>query len=246
MGKTFKHAICGTAILLLLPFIVWITGWYWQVPVADSLWMRFLFLVTETVSSPWGILTSVLLSIWFLWLINHRTPLKRQGMIGLIAIFCTVIMGGQLIKIAIKSYTQEARPYVYWVSSKAKITPEAFYELPRQERKALIKEMLKEGGDIPVWLEEHWIKNTDYSFPSGHMIFAAAWALLGVIVLWPRRYYASVALLMTWAQLVSGSRLSLGMHWPVDVTISTIFCCFFALMAGCLLNRFKRVFHLRA
>lgn len=53
-------------------------------------------------------------------------------------------------------------------------------------------------------------------------MFAATWALLGVGLLWPRRHYKTVALLMVWATGVMGSRLLLGMHWPRDLAMATL------------------------
>ncbi|MDA4825234.1 phosphatase PAP2 family protein, partial [Enterobacter kobei] len=46
---------------------------------------------------------------------------------------------------------------------------------------------LAEQQDIPTFLRKHWQKETGFAFPSGHTMFAASWALLGVGLLWPRR-----------------------------------------------------------
>lgn len=67
---------------------------------------------------------------------------------------------------------------------------------------------------------DHWAKESTWSFPSGHSIFAAAWALLGVGVLWPRKRFLAAFILTAWAAGVLVSRLFLGMHWPVDLLAS--------------------------
>jgi hypothetical protein len=54
----------------------------------------------------------------------------------------------------------------------------------------------------------------------GAFDFAAAWALLGVGVLWPRKRFLAAFILTAWAAGVLVSRLFLGMHWPVDLLAS--------------------------
>lgn len=65
-------------------------------------------------------------------------------------------------------------------------------------------------------------KETGFAFPSGHTMFAASWALLGVGLLWPRRRTLTIAILLVWATGVMGSRMLLGMHWPRDLVVATL------------------------
>jgi phosphatidylglycerophosphatase B len=53
-------------------------------------------------------------------------------------------------------------------------------------------------------------------------MFAASWALLAVGLLWPRRRTVTIVVLLAWATGVMGSRLLLGMHWPVDLIVATL------------------------
>lgn len=101
-----------------------------------------------------------------------------------------------------------------WLEAEHHIDNRFFYSLPRAERSELVKQQLQNQTNIPVWLSRHWQFETGFAFPSGHTVFAASWALLAVGILWPRRHYKTVVLLMIWAQGVMMSRLVLGMHWP--------------------------------
>ncbi|KPD80629.1 phosphatidylglycerophosphatase, partial [Yersinia pestis subsp. microtus bv. Caucasica] len=67
-------------------------------------------------------------------------------------------------------------------------------------------------------------------------VFAATWALLAVGLLWPRRHYKTVVLLMLWAQGVMASRLFLGMHWPQDLIAATLISGVLAAVACGLLQ----------
>ncbi|MDR8240911.1 phosphatase PAP2 family protein, partial [Acinetobacter baumannii] len=53
-------------------------------------------------------------------------------------------------------------------------------------------------------------------------MFAASWALLAAGLLWPRRRWGTIAVLLAWATAVMGSRLALGMHWPLDLIVATL------------------------
>lgn len=85
-----------------------------------------------------------------------------------------------------------------------------------------MKEQLAGQQNIPVFLRQHWQKETGFAFPSGHTMFAASWALLAVGLLWPRRRTFTIAFLLVWATGVMGSRLLLGMHWPRDLVVATL------------------------
>jgi hypothetical protein len=87
-------------------------------------------------------------------------------------------------------------------------------------------------------LRKHWQKETGFAFPSGHTMFAASWALLGVGLLWPRRRWVTLALLLTWATAVMGSRLALGMHWPQDLIVATLISWLLVTLATWLAQRF--------
>lgn len=76
-------------------------------------WLKGLFWVTETVTAPWGIVTSVLLGGWFLWCLRFRL----KPAIGLLVILSMVIVVGQGLKSLIKEQVQEPRPFVVWLEA---------------------------------------------------------------------------------------------------------------------------------
>ncbi|MCW2482857.1 phosphatase PAP2 family protein, partial [Candidatus Symbiopectobacterium sp. NZEC135] len=112
-----------------------------------------------------------------------------------------------------------------------------FYSLPRPERARLVAEQLNAQTQIPEWLRAHWQFETGFAFPSGHTLFAATWALLAVGLLWARRHYKTVVVLMVWASGVMGSRLVLGMHWPQDLIAATLMSWVLVVLACTLAQR---------
>ncbi|MFW0973662.1 phosphatidylglycerophosphatase B [Leclercia pneumoniae] len=212
-----RRTAVGAGILLIMPAAVWISGWQWQ-PGGSSAWLKTLFWVTETVTKPWGIITHTLLCLWFLWCLRFRL----RAAIMLFAILGGSIAVGQGVKSWVKDRAQEPRPYVVWLEKEHQVPVNDFYNLKRKARGELVKEQLAEQTDIPKFLRKHWQKETGFAFPSGHTMFAASWALLGVGLLWPRRRTVTIVVLLAWATGVMGSRLLLGMHWPVDLIVATL------------------------
>lgn len=212
-----KRIIGGSVLLLLLPLLVWLSGWKWQ-PGGNEKVLKVLYWVTETVSIPWGILTSLLLGGWFLWCL--RFSLKPS--IVIFMLLMVVLLSGQGIKSVMKEWKQEPRPFVMWLEANYHIDEKNFYSLPRKARSVLVGEQLQSRQDVPVWLINHWQSETGFAFPSGHTLFASTWALLGVAMLWSCRRYKTVVLLMLWAGGVMTSRLLLGMHWPKDLMMAVV------------------------
>ncbi len=61
MLKIVQRTTLGALLLIAMPLCVWLSGWQWQ-PGESGGVLRFLFWMTETVTSPWGIITSSVLS----------------------------------------------------------------------------------------------------------------------------------------------------------------------------------------
>lgn len=232
MTEILKRTTLGALLLLLMPLAVILSGWRWQ-PVDMGWGHKLMFWFTETVTSPWGTLTSVILCVWFLWCLRFRL----KPALFLLVIVTTALLSGQYVKSMIKSYVKEPRPYVLWLAENHGIDGQQFYALKRTERSEIVFAALDDDSRIPAWLEQHWAFETGFAFPSGHTMFAATWALLGVGLLWPRRHNVTVMLLMGWAMAVMGSRLLLGMHWPRDLIVSTLLSWLLVTLATMVVQR---------
>ncbi|MGV3344362.1 phosphatidylglycerophosphatase B [Enterobacteriaceae bacterium LUAb1] len=233
MLKIMKRTVSGMLILLAMPLAVWFTGWSWQ-PEKSGPGLYILFLITETITYPWGILTSILLSGWFLWCLRFRFT----SAIILLLIMSATILAGQGMKSLIKEQVREPRPYIMWMEKTFHLDEQQFYQLRRKSRREVVIRTLKEETILPQWLKSHWAFETGFAFPSGHTFFAVSWALLGAVLLWPRHRIKTVILLMGWAILVMGSRLLLGMHWPQDLVTATLLSGLLVAVATGLVQRF--------
>ncbi len=231
MGLIIKKTIATLAIFLVIPLVIIAINWHWQ-PESLNNTSKFFFVITETASFPWAIITSFVLFILFCLLLNIKTT-KKIVLIGILLV--GAILTGQMIKAVIKSQTAESRPYVLWMNKQYQLSDDKFYSLAKLEKKQLIDQLLTNSNMIPTWLREHWQNETGYSFPSGHTLFAVTWAFLAVTLLGFKRHYIVVYMLIIWALLIEISRLCLGMHSPVDLLcgvlvawIISLICYFYA------------------
>lgn len=208
----------GMLILLIVPVAVWCAGWHWQ-PQSSQLALPFLYAMTQTVTRPWGIVSTLVLGGALL------SYLRWQGA-GRIELFKAVLLivagvwGGQGINTLIKHQVKEPRPYTLWMQQVTGTPTADFYQQPTAERRQWVTRVTAGYPQLPSYLRQHWEVETGYAFPSGHSMFAACWALLILALVKPGRHRWGVAVVFGWAILVMWSRMAMGMHWPRDVIMS--------------------------
>ncbi|MGG6109133.1 phosphatidylglycerophosphatase B [Pantoea allii] len=233
MVNIFQRTLAGMLLLLIMPVAVGLSGWQWQ-PGESNTFLKILFWMTETVTRPWGMLTSLVLSAWVMWCLRFRL----KPALLLLLIMNATILAGQYTKSFIKEQVQEPRPYVVWLEKTHGLDDKTFYQLSREQRGQRVTELIADESHIPGWLKKHWAFETGFAFPSGHTMFAASWALLVIGLLWPRRHYKTIVLVGVWSVAVMGSRLLLGMHWPRDLAVATFISWLLVVLATWLAQRF--------
>ncbi|MFB9862858.1 phosphatase PAP2 family protein [Rufibacter immobilis] len=105
---------------------------------------------------------------------------------------------------------------------------DTFYLQDAETRRVYLAEYLKKNPEkytqiSPVVLE-HWVSEAGYSFPSGHS--QNAFLLGSMLTMWlglqlPRRHRPWLVLPMLWAVLVCMSRVALGVHSELDVSLGS-------------------------
>lgn len=217
-----KRLSLYTLLLCLVPFFAWLFNWQWQGDAALTQFDYFLYWLTETGSAPYALITCGLFALLFLPI----APNRKQWMwaVGVMA-FSVVLTQG--IKSGLKNLFAEPRPFITEIAQKSDVSTDYFYGQPRDQRALIVADYYADKTDSPSWLVQHRKNETGYSFPSGHTIFAVGWLLLtvGFVQLFGRHSLKTKLLLtaMTaWAMLMLISRLRLGMHYPIDLFISTL------------------------
>ncbi len=213
-----------TFLMLLIPTTVWFLEWRWtlETNLGINLTDWFLFVLTEMGSVPYAVITCILFILWLIWLTRSRYSWMLVSLVCLISLGTT-----QITKDGMKVIFKEPRPFV---TQMFQADTTAFYALPKPEQEAAILKFAQPENQFVV---EHQADELGYSFPSGHTIFAVSWMLMFAGLLFGMRGQAVIfAQIFTilWAGLILISRLRLGMHYPIDLFVSTLIAWGFHLI----------------
>lgn len=219
----FQKLTFYTVLMLFVPIIAWLIGWQWTGDENIITTLDYpLYWLTESGSVPYAILTCVLLMLWLMYLTRHRYSWLLVG-----AICAGSVIGTQAIKTVAKQSFAEPRPYVVAMTGEK---TDHFYALSRDERSEWVAQHYQ-NSPYPL-ISHHRMNETGYSFPSGHTIFSVSWLLVFAGLLAGVKGQAVVfakIFAISWSALMLISRLRLGMHYPIDLFISTLIAWIFHL-----------------
>ncbi|WKX25250.1 phosphatase PAP2 family protein [Tatumella ptyseos] len=235
MGNQLKKLTAGAILLLFPAVIALVCSWHWTGPI-HTVTAYPLYLFTQTVTRPWGIITSIILAV----LLYRFTPPSQHKLGSLLLLIIIVVWGGQGIKSLLKPYFAEPRPYVVALTEHMHQAPDLFYQQPKLARQQLVSQAHLYWPTLSEWQQKHWQHETGYSFPSGHSFFVASWLLLFYALLSFRKYWPVIIIVTLWAWAVMWSRLSLGMHWPRDLIASVVIAWVFSFMVMMIFNTLRR------
>ena len=222
--QMFKKLTFYTSLMLLIPVFTWAIGWQWQLN-SNFIYPEFdhaLFFLTETGSTPYALITCVLLMLLVMWLTRQRYSWLLVGFIC-----ASSVVGTQIIKEGAKAVFKEPRPFV---TQMFQAGTESFYAQPKATQEELVLAYTQPENKFVV---EHQADELGYSFPSGHTIFAVSWLLVFAGFLFGLRGQAVILaqfFAICWAALMLISRLRLGMHYPIDLFVSTLIAWGFHLV----------------
>lgn len=220
--------------LVLIPGVLWLADWQWKLDQYFDGLDQFLFWVTQSGTAiTYAFLTCiVLVSILslFAW--------KKMHVIIIVFTAVALLIGTQIIKTGLKSFYKEPRPYMGYLVTQG-VDIEGFYQEKRPVRAEIVAKAIKDNATMPAYLKSHWAKEVGYSFPSGHAAFAVTWLMIFLLVL-PmnrKRDWAIVSVIFIWAALMIISRIRFGMHYPIDVFVSTLYvpliCLIYVKLTQC-------------
>lgn len=214
MNRALNFKLAGLITLFCYALCLGVITWFYYPaslfsPVT-SFEGRLLTLLTYSAGSQGFFITLIILCIWALSIRKFR-----RGVLQKFLQLSLLLIIGFASKSGLKLATESPRPYSELLAAEQIIdSPADFYHLDDAEKAQAISAV---SQNISPWRSQHWQGEKDYSFPSGHTLFAAICvAFFGAAFLSAKRYGALV-LLLVWASSVAYSRLWLGMHRPVDL-----------------------------
>ncbi|MGA7276894.1 MAG: phosphatase PAP2 family protein [Desulfocapsaceae bacterium] len=144
--------------------------------------------------------------------------------------FCTG--GGSLInEHVLKTQLRIPRPNIIWLAGEngagpLGMSPDDFYSSgDKKVRREILSDVLaREPAPVPLspHIENHWLKQTGYSLPSGHSssaMFLATFLLMSAATCITTKRFWLFYTLLPWALAVCYSRPILRVHTPMDITV---------------------------
>ncbi|MCS0399659.1 phosphatase PAP2 family protein [Vibrio diabolicus] len=215
--KTKKYGLMMLALFVLGIIPMSLLGSYHDLTsqVPESLGITFTLLTDSAGSKGFLITLTLLLLSLFRFKPSRTEWMQKLSMLGLLLVI------GFASKTGLKLMTESPRPYTELLAAEQLIeTPETFYQLETKQQANVINQISEHVSD---WRTRHWQGEKDYSFPSGHTIFASiCLAFFGGLFLQNKCYISALSLWM-WGMSVAYSRLWLGMHRPEDLIGSVLF-----------------------
>ena len=236
MAKQLQNLTIGALLLLLPALLSLIYGWHWTGQFRTLSAYPF-YLFTQTVTRPWGVITSIILA----GLLYRHAQSSVRNLWVLLLLIVVVVWGGQGIKSLLKPYFAEPRPYVVALMEQMHQAPDAFYQHTKLARQRWVSQAQVFWPSLPDWQLRHWQHETGYSFPSGHSFFVASWVLLFYSLLNFRKSWPVLIIVTLWAWAVMWSRMLLGMHWPRDLVASVVIAWGFTLIILVVYNILSRL-----
>lgn len=203
--------------------------------VSDTTGLAFTLLTDSAGSKGFLLTLFVLVAISWKVLPNRIEWLSKMAQLGLILLI------GFVSKTGLKQMTESPRPYTELLTQQLLIPqPSHFYNLNTVQQQHVIDDI---SHRVSVWRTRHWQGEKDYSFPSGHTIFAAiCLAFFGNLFI-QNRHYALAMVLGGWALGLAYSRLWLGMHRPIDLVGSVLFVLMLYMLAPQFDRITEKLFH---
>jgi phosphatidylglycerophosphatase B len=216
----FSYALLLGAVWLFYPQFTAISK--------DNVWSSVAYWATVSAGKTGTLVIVAATSL--LYAINQ--PSAREKVKIFVQSF--LVIGGLLTAFAlvnehlVKPVAKLSRPsHSYMVShTNAGTNMDSVYALEQGEREAFFRELIDADSmsykSIDKRILDHWVEESGYSFPSGHSF--NAFLLAGILSFSAYRLSGKKTRLLSliplfWAALVGLSRVALGAHTPLDVSV---------------------------
>lgn len=207
--------VLAVFLLLIAPMSLFVSHIELLDSVSDSEGM-FYGVLTNSAGTQGFLITLAVLLIGSMTI--GMTPKQRWEKFVQLGIILVIGFGA---KTGLKHVTESPRPYTEVLTHQLLIPkPAHFYQLTSSQQDQLIEQVSEQ---VSPWRTQHWLGETDYSFPSGHTMFVAICLVCFGGVFMENKRYGLVGILLIWGVGVAYSRLWIGMHRPIDLVGSVLF-----------------------
>jgi phosphatidylglycerophosphatase B len=197
----------------------------------NSQWCNIAFLLTSSGGTA-GFFGLVLITGFCYTL--RETTLKNKIRVFIVSISSLVIFFGALAFInekLTKPILRSQRPsHVFMLNQTGHSTTiDSLYQLSKKEREGYFAELIKNNplsfNQIDTHIQEHWVEEAGFSFPSGHTFNAFLFAMIIAYAIYHNTTWPHLQKLFfvpfIWALAVGISRVAMGAHTAFDVSVGS-------------------------
>lgn len=214
-AKRYGLTVLAVFLLLIAPMTLLVSHIELLDSVSDSEGLFYSVLTNSAGSQGFLITLAVLLLCSLTLTLTPKQRWEKLLQLGIILVI------GFAAKTGLKHFTESPRPYTEVLTHQLLIPkPSHFYQLTASKQDQLIEQV---STQVSPWRTQHWLGETDYSFPSGHTMFVAICLVCFGGLLVEHKRYGLAGILLLWGVCVAYSRLWLGMHRPIDLVGSVLF-----------------------
>lgn len=191
----------------------------------DSLWCSTAYWLTQS-AGKYGTLLIVLIAGYLYTLRLSSKAEKTKAFLKSVTallIFLSVFafINEHLTKKILK-YPRPSHTYVIDHAGKP-ADLDSLYKLETEQRRAFLKELIFASPALSNTVDrkvlDHWVDEAGYSFPSGHSFNAFLLATILAFSIYHTRHKKFFFLPFLWAAGVAVSRVAMGAHSALDVTV---------------------------
>ena len=221
----------GIAAFLVTSAAAWIPPLSFSGFQAEQSFSRFWLLISDS-GAHWGVGFAMLLATALVATKHTGLKIRTLKAIQFLAgLFALLLFFALINEFVTKPAAGKHRPYIIKLEKEGLLVGNDFYALEtRAERSEFLKNLFEKNLDHPLVksihpsIRQHWESEIGFSFPSGHSQNAFLFAmilgyLIGELIPNGKRW---IWVPFSWAGAICLSRVALGVHSPLDITIGAL------------------------
>ena len=214
-----------TAWLLLL-IAVWAFPIGFTACAKGSFWCQAVYWLTESAGKYGTLLITVGAAYLYTIRLTSKTEKTKVFFRSLLSLLVFLSVFAYINEHGTKKIMKFLRPSHLYVAEHAaeKIRPDSLFALSKEERRSYLQYTIDKNqtsfNDIDAKVLAHWVEESGFSFPSGHSFNAFLLACVLAFSIYSNEKHRKLFFFpFAWALFVCISRVAIGAHSALDVSV---------------------------
>jgi len=203
--------------------LVWFTPVKFTACKAGSYWCYTAYWLTES-AGKYGTLI-IVIATGLIFALQARGPANRMKAFLKVALVFIILLSSfaYINEHVTKAILKFPRPSHLYIVEAAHGNIDSLYILKSEPREACLRQMINSTPALYDMLDQkvqdHWVEESGYSFPSGHSFNAFLCGCLLAYCVAQGRFRKLYFLPLVWSVMIAVSRVAIGAHSALDVSV---------------------------